>query len=372
MKTSQEITRLHKTLLADYDNQGRTLPWRIRPEDKARGIVPDPYAIWLSEIMCQQTTTTAARPFWEKFLKQWPKVEALACAPRADILSAWAGLGYYARARNLHKCANIICEEYDGVFPKTQNELLKLPGIGAYTAAAMAAICFGQLANVVDGNVERVISRLFAVKEKMPKAKTAVRWLAGTLASPKRPDDYAQGLMDLGAHICKPKNPKCDVCPWLFACAAYKEKAQESYPRKAAKKTKARAYGAVFYIENADGFWARTRKDEGLLGGMTELPGTKWTTDKPPQNLWMKQAPLPKNWQSAGAPIKHVFTHFTLYLSVYTASHKGGFPDITVGFKAAKAQAFPSLMMKAIKRAQARDALEPLRADAANLSGQEL
>jgi len=272
-------------LLGWYRREGRILPWRIRPEARKAGVVADPYKIWLSEIMCQQTTTTAASAYWHKFLEKWPCVQDLAAAPRDDIMAAWAGLGYYARARNLHKCARMVCAEHGGVFPDSEADLLKLPGIGPYSAAAIAAICYSQATNVVDGNVERVISRIFRVQEVIPKAKPEIRKLAATLANPLshpgHPGDYAQGLMDLGAHICKPKNPKCDVCPWQSNCAAHAVADMVDYPKRKPKSKRPVRYGAVFYVEQDGYIWLRQRPDKGLLGGMAELPGTDWTDSRP-------------------------------------------------------------------------------------------
>jgi len=320
MKTSQQIQDMRKALLGWYTEEGRTLPWRIRPKDRAADIAADPYRIWLSEIMCQQTTTTAAAAYWHKFLEKWPCVQDLAAAPRDDIMAAWAGLGYYARARNLHKCALVVCTQHGGVFPDSEAGLLKLPGVGPYSAAAIAAICFTEATNVVDGNVERVISRIFRVQEKLPKAKPEIRRLAATLADPLRPGDYAQGLMDLGAHICKPKNPKCSACPWQGQCAAYDVGDMTAFPKRKSKPVRPVRYGAVFYVEKDGQIWLRQRPDKGLLGGMLELPGTDWSVDKPEREIWLAQAPVQSNWRRTGGEVKHVFTHFTLYLTVLPIS----------------------------------------------------
>jgi len=357
MKTSQEIQALRRSLLAWYDEQGRTLPWRIRPEDRARGIAADPYKIWLSEIMCQQTVIKAAAPYWHKFLKRWPTVIDLATAPQDDVLAAWAGLGYYARARNLHKCAQMVCGEHGGVFPAGEVELLKLPGIGPYTAAAIAAICSGEATNVVDGNVERVICRLRTVEAALPKSRPEIRTLAGQIADPKRPGDYAQALMDLGALVCKPKNPKCDICVWRSACRARQQKTAEKYPVRQKKTKRPVRYGAVFYLERAGEILLRRRPETGLLGGMMELPGVPWSEQKQPEDTWIASAPVCKNWQLASAPIKHVFTHFTLYLDVYIAAlgvgdKAGGAHTIWAALTNLDEYALPSVMRKAIRRAQ--------------------
>ena len=213
---------MRAALLGWYDRQGRTLPWRVRPEDRAKGIKPDPYAIWLSEIMLQQTTIAHGTPYWHKFLAEFPTVTDLANANRDRVLTLWAGLGYYARARNLHKCAGMIRDEYGGAFPKTEAELLKLPGIGPYTAATIAAICFNEPTNIVDGNVERVIARIFRVQNPLPKSKSEIKTLAAPLADVGRPGDYGQALMDLGAIICTPLSPSCSICVWQpYCCLLY-------------------------------------------------------------------------------------------------------------------------------------------------------
>ncbi len=363
MKTSQQLQAMCGELLDWYVQQDRTLPWRIRPEDRAAGRAVDPYKVWLSEIMCQQTTTNAAAAYWYKFLDKWPGVQDLAAAPRDDIMGAWAGLGYYARARNLHKCAQIICADYNGVFPKTEAELLKLPGIGPYSAAAIAAICYKEASNVVDGNVERVISRIFRVQEKLPKAKPVLRNLAATLAGAfshsgshvgsylGHPGDYAQGLMDLGAHICKPKNPKCNLCPWQGHCLAFATGDPENYPKRKPKPERPSRYGAVFYVEQDGYIWLRRRPDKGLLGGMMELPGTDWSVGKPNVETWLSQAPLKGDWQPIEGEIVHVFTHFTLYLTVFTAQVRSSGFAISADVNRLDDYALPSLMRKAIAKA---------------------
>ncbi|PHR94413.1 MAG: A/G-specific adenine glycosylase [Robiginitomaculum sp.] len=352
MKSSQQIVRLRKTLLAHYDACGRSLPWRIRPEDRAAGVIADPYKVWLSEIMCQQTTVSAVTPYWHKFLQKWPCVENLACAPRDEVLAAWAGLGYYARARNLHKCAGMIMDEFGGVFPNTEAGLLKLPGVGPYTAAAISSICYGEATNIVDGNVERVISRLRMVQALLPKARTEIRILAGVIADPKRAGDYGQALMDLGSQVCKPKNPKCGMCPWEFACLAGKAGVAEDYPKKIKKQTRPVRYGAVFYLENGGEILLRRRPDKGLLGGMMELPGTEWGAEREAVDKMLAHAPSSHNWQQCAKEVSHVFTHFTLYLNVFVA--QGG--DVNTGIWASldrlDTYALPSLMRKAIRSAQ--------------------
>ena len=353
MKSSQEIKALRRTLLAWYDKEGRTLPWRIRPVDRAAGMIADPYKIWLSEIMCQQTVIKAATPYWHKFLKAWPRVEDLANAPLDDVLTAWAGLGYYARARNLHKCAQVICAEFGGVFPAREQDLLKLSGIGPYTAAAIAAICAGEATNVVDGNVERVITRIRMVETALPQSRPEIRQLAAVIADPKRPGDYAQALMDLGSVICKPKNPKCGLCVWQKHCLAHKAGQAEKYPVRAAKIKRPERYGAVFYIEHKGQILVRRRPEAGLLGGMMELPGTEWTMEMPSSDdIWLACAPIHKNWMKSAAPITHVFTHFTLHLSIFYAQSSEKTRGQWAHLNELDQTALPSVMRKAIERAQ--------------------
>ena len=316
MKSRKDIKRLRADLLAHYDAHGRTLPWRVRPEDKAAGDVADPYAVWLSEIMLQQTTVPHATPYWQSFLAEFPSVTDLANADRDRVLTMWAGLGYYARARNLHKCAGVVRDEHGGVFPQTEADLLKLPGIGPYTAATMAAICFDEATNIVDGNVERVISRLFAVESPLPKSRAEIRTLAGTLADPDRPGDYGQALMDLGSKTCTPRAPKCEHCPWAWACAARKAGNQTDYPKKIKKKKLPVRHGAVFILSCKGAVLLERRPDKGLLGGMMGFSGTEWG-DKPEEPL--ASAPMKRNWEKADGQVKHVFTHFELRLDVYVA-----------------------------------------------------
>jgi A/G-specific adenine glycosylase len=354
---NKQIYRLRRSLLAWYDREGRTLLWRTRPEDREEGHVPAPYKIWLSEIMCQQTTTTSAAPYWLKFLEKWPTIQDLAASPRDEVLSAWAGLGYYARARNLHKCARVIVDEYGGSFPLNESQLLTLPGIGPYSAAAIAAICAREFTNVVDGNVERVIARLRAVETALPAAKPEIKKLAAVIAQPqkpqdKRPDDYAQALMDLGSSVCKPKNPLCEECPWNFACEARRLGVQSELPRRAQKGQRPTRYGAVFYVENDGHIWLNRRAESGLLGGMMELPGTAWTDKKPAEDTWLAAAPLLKNWHRSGQDITHVFSHFTLILSVYMTNDHQVFKGITAPLDQLENYALPTLMQKAIKEAQ--------------------
>jgi A/G-specific adenine glycosylase len=300
---------LRKSLLKWYDRHARDLPWRLRVGR------PDPYRVWLSEIMLQQTTVAAVGPYFRRFLERWPTVQALAAAPRDELLGAWAGLGYYSRARNLHAAAQAMAGE--GI-PTTEAGWRALPGVGPYTAAAIAAIAFGEETNVVDGNVERVMARLYAVEALLPNAKAELRELAGTLATGDRPGDWAQALMDLGATVCTPRSPKCGACPWSGACAAFASGAPETYPRRAAKAERPRRYGAAFRIERDGELWLVRRPDKGLLGGMAALPTTEWRAKKWPRGEALKHAPVAGDWKKIGA-IEHIFTHFALTLDVYSA-----------------------------------------------------
>lgn len=322
---SQLETPCAEVLLAWYDRHRRSLPWRA-----AKGERPDPYRVWLSEIMLQQTAVKAVAPYFAKFLARWPDVESLAQAPLADVLSAWAGLGYYARARNLHACAGTVAEEYSGRFPDTEQQLRTLPGIGAYTAGAIAAIAFDRRAVAIDGNVERVVTRLFAVEGRLPAAKSQIKTLAETLLPQQRSGDFAQALMDLGATICTPKKPACSLCPWSDTCRAYAVGIQESFPRKAPKAEGRLRRGAAFVAERADGaILLRTRPPKGLLGGMTEVPTTTWRHDFA-EDAAVKAAPRfgksKTTWRRLPGVVTHTFTHFPLELVVYSARVPAGQP----------------------------------------------
>jgi A/G-specific adenine glycosylase len=303
---------LTQKLLDWYDRHRRVMPWRALP-----GVVADPYAVWLSEIMLQQTTVAAVKPYFEKFLKRWPTVADLAAAKSEEVMAAWAGLGYYARARNLHKCAQVVAREHAGVFPSTEEALLKLPGIGPYTAAAIASIAFGQRAVVVDGNVERVMARLHAVQETLPGIKSRLKELADVLTPHERAGDYAQAAMDLGATICTPKSPACVLCPWTDACAARKQGIAHELPRKDAVKDIPTRHGVIFWITDVDHKVLLIRRPpKGLLGGMLAFPTTEWRnaawtqTDVAP--------PIKTTWNILPGVVEHTFTHFHLELEVWT------------------------------------------------------
>ncbi len=345
-------------LLAWYDRHRRVLPWRARKGERA-----DPYRVWLSEIMLQQTTVKAVAPYYARFLERFPTVTRLAAAPLDEVLSLWAGLGYYARARNLHACARAVAARHGGEFPGTEEELLTLPGIGTYTAAAIAAIAFDRRASPVDGNIERVIARLFAVEEQLPGAKPRIRALAGQLTPARRAGDFAQAMMDLGDTICTPKKPACVLCPWRAPCAARARGDQESFPRKAEKKTGVLRRGAAFVVLRTDDhILLRTRPEKGLLGGMTEVPTTEWSKDFDDSSA--RDAPFPNaTWRRITGHVDHVFTHFPLQLIVHAAnvSKSTRAPDGTrwVSVDALATQALPNVMRKVIAHALGSDALRP-------------
>jgi A/G-specific adenine glycosylase len=304
-------------LLDWYDRHRRRLPWRPLPGERA-----DPYKVWLSEIMLQQTGVKTVGPYFEKFVARWPDVDALAGASLDDVLRMWAGLGYYSRARNLHACAVAVRRDHGGAFPDSEEGLRSLPGIGPYTAAAIAAIAFGRRTMPVDGNIERVVSRLFAVEEPLPQAKPLIQSLAATLLGASRAGDSAQALMDLGASICTPKKPACALCPVNDDCASRARGDQETFPRKAPKKAGTLRRGAAFVVTRGDQLLVRTRPEKGLLGGMTEVPGSDWRAAQD-DKVALAQAPAmngAKRWQRKTGVVTHVFTHFPLELVVYTAT----------------------------------------------------
>lgn len=350
--------RLHAALLAWYDREGRALPWRVRPEDRARGAAADPYAVWLSEVMLQQTTVPHAAPYWRRFFERWPTVHDLARADRDAVMAAWAGLGYYARARNMHACAKVVSGELDGEFPRDLAALRALPGIGEYTANAIRAAAFDLPASVVDGNVERVISRIFRIETPLPRAKPEIKAAAAGLAAcGERPGDYAQAVMDLGATVCTPRSPACAICPWRPACAAFAAGLQTAYPKKEKKKARPVRRGVCFHLTRESGqgleLLLRRRPDEGLLGAMMELPGTGWSVAGPDEVEITEAAPVSAGWREAGT-VRHVFTHFQLELEVRAASAAddvGAGEGIWVPVSRLKEAGLPSLMMKAAKLA---------------------
>ena len=355
--SARDIAAMRKGLLAWYDREGRALPWRIRPEDRARGREADPYAVWLSEIMLQQTTVPHAAPYYARFLQLWPSVHDLADAQREQVMAEWAGLGYYARARNLHACAQVVSRELGGVFPSDLEGLRDLPGIGEYTANAIRAAAFDLPASVVDANVERVISRVFAIETPLPAGKRDITKHAAELADPARPGDYAQAIMDLGAVICTPRGPACGACVWASHCKARAAGTQERYPVKAAKKAKPQRHGLAFVIlrEGEAGLEvvARVRPDNGLLGGMLEVPGTEWLDDASALPDPRVVAPDGLHWREAGR-VAHIFTHFALELRVFAARAEPGWSHPEGRFVTAEPLArsgLPSVMKKAVKAA---------------------
>ena len=305
---------LSDNLLEWYDSHARMMPWRINPSDRKRGILPDPYRVWLSEVMLQQTTVAAVKSYFLRFTSLWPSVHHLAAASDDEVMGEWAGLGYYARARNLIKCARVVSNDFDGVFPSSRDELLSLPGIGPYTASAIAAIALDKPETVVDGNVERVMSRLHEVQTPLPTAKADLSALAAQLTPSSRPGDYAQAVMDLGATICTPKNPACGLCPWRSPCKARRSGKAADLPRKLPKKPKPTRFGIAYVARRADGAWLLERRpDEGLLGGMLGWPGSDWNEDPEPK------PPVKANWTVLTEEAHHTFTHFHLRLKIAIA-----------------------------------------------------
>jgi A/G-specific adenine glycosylase len=349
-------------LLAWYDRHRRRLPWRAPPGERA-----DPYRVWLSEIMLQQTTVKAVGPYYARFLARWPDIRALAAAPLDDVLKSWAGLGYYARARNLHACARVVVERHGGQIPASEGGLRDLPGIGAYTAAAIAAIAFDAPATPVDGNIERVIARLYAIDTPLPAAKPEISRLARGLTPPRRAGDFAQAMMDLGATICTPKTPACALCPWNQSCAAYARGDAETFPRRVPKREGVLRRGAAFVARRADGFvLLRTRPEKGLLGGMTEVPTTEWTKDFD-ESIALESAPrfAPRkstNWRRTAGIVRHVFTHFPLELTVYAADVPARTPALKgtrwIAISELAGEALPSLMRKVLAHALTSDRIE--------------
>ncbi|MBH9537096.1 A/G-specific adenine glycosylase [Novosphingopyxis sp. YJ-S2-01] len=307
MPVTRKDTALAERLLAHYDRHRRTLPWRALPGEAA-----NPYAVWLSEVMLQQTTVAAVAPRFARFLERWPTLEALAAADEADVMAEWAGLGYYARARNLIACAREVTERHGGVLPGEEAALRKLPGIGDYTAAAIAAIAFGQRAVVVDANVERVVARLFAIDEPLPGAKKAIRAATDSITPDARAGDFAQGLMDLGSSICTVRAPQCLICPLRKDCEAHAAGNPERYPVKAAKKAKPERRGTVYWIERDGKVALVTRPPKGMLGGMRALPDDGWRAGADGDGV----PPVEAEWRIARGVVRHGFTHFTVILDL--------------------------------------------------------
>jgi A/G-specific adenine glycosylase len=345
--------RLARALLGWYDRHARALPWRAPP-----GARPPPaYAVWLSEVMLQQTTVAAVAPRFRRFLARWPDVQSLAAASLEDVLAEWAGLGYYARARNLHACARAVARR--GGFPNDEAGLRALPGIGAYTAAAIAAIAFGRRAAAVDGNVERVISRLDALDVPPEAAKPAIRGRVEGLVPATRPGDFAQALMDLGATICTPRAPKCLICPWRGACRAFASGAPENWPLRAPKRSRGSRRGVAFVLTRGDGaVWLTRRAENGLLGGMRQVPTTDWTEAEPGAAAIRTASPMPRaRWRTLPEPVRHGFTHLELALEIRVARVANGAAPRGAGAWFAPeelgAAGLPTLMRKVLAAALA-------------------
>ena len=305
-------------LLEWYDVHARAMPWRVPPAARVAGVRPDPYRIWLSEVMLQQTTVATVRDYFQRFTARWPTVADLAAAADADVMGEWAGLGYYARARNLLKCARAVVADHDGHFPADHAALLKLPGIGPYTAAAVSSIAFDLPFTVLDGNVERVMARLYDIHTPLPAAKPELMTRAEALTPTTRPGDYAQAVMDLGATICTPKSPACGICPWRDPCLARRNGTAAELPKKTPKKPKPIRHGTVYLGQRADGAWLlETRPDKGLLGGMLGWPGTDWIEADGPRPA--DTPPASADWQPLAGEVRHTFTHFHLMLTVMHA-----------------------------------------------------
>ncbi|HEX7823243.1 MAG TPA: A/G-specific adenine glycosylase [Sphingobium sp.] len=307
-------------LLAHYDGTARRLPWRAPPGANAS----DPYRVWLSEIMLQQTMVAAVIPYFEAFTTRWPTVDDLAAADDADVMAAWAGLGYYARARNLIACARRVSRELGGTFPDTEEGLRALPGVGAYTAAAIAAIAFGRRAVVVDANVERVVSRLFAIATPLPAARPAIRLATDSITPESRSGDFAQAMMDLGSSLCSARNPICMPCPLRTDCRAAATGEAAAYPVKAAKAAKPLRTGSAWWVESNGRVWIVRRPGKGMLGGMRALPGSNWGVDEE------RTLPFAGDWRWLDRPVRHVFTHFALDLYVAHAKITGD-PPVALG-----------------------------------------
>ena len=353
-RLSKTDTSVAARLLDWYDLSRRDLPWRYAP-----GTQVDPYRVWLSEIMLQQTTVKAVIPYFGTFTTRWPTVEALAMAPLDEVLAAWAGLGYYARARNLHACAKAVAHEHAGRFPANEAALLDLPGVGPYTAAAIAAIGHGLTATPVDGNIERVVARLFAVEESLPSAKPTLRRHAQALTPNQRAGDFAQAMMDLGATVCTPKSPSCLVCPIADPCQARAQGIAADLPRKAAKAERPTRYGVAFVVERTDGaVLLRRRPPEGLLGGMLEVPSTEWTGIPPAAGAVYAAMPIKIEFKHLPGAVMHVFTHFRLELTVHRVRLRRGArlatiesPWLWLPTDRLDGEALPSVMRKVLAHA---------------------
>jgi len=337
---------LSSNLLEWYDVHARRMPWRTPPAEKKAGVRPDPYRVWLSEVMLQQTTVAAVKDYFDRFTTRWPTVADLAAAEDGDVMGEWAGLGYYARARNLLKCARVIADEHSGCFPADHATLLRLPGIGPYTAAAISSIAFDLRHVVVDGNVERVMSRLYDIHAPLPASKAKLTAKAEELTPHQRTGDYAQAVMDLGATICTPKSPTCGICPWHAPCKARKLGTATDLPKKTPKKRKPVRHGTVYLGRRTDGAWLLERRpDKGLLGGMLGWPGSEWvdiSTQRP-----VGKPPTPADWKIEEGDVRHTFTHFHLLLTVMSATVKNDEQLLFLGHNDFRPSDLPTVMRKA-------------------------
>ena len=338
-------------LLDWYDTHARVMPWRVGPAGRKSGLRPVPYHIWLSEVMLQQTTVAAVKDYFRRFVARWPSVANLAAAADGEVMAEWAGLGYYARARNLLACARAVVADHGGAFPDTREELLRLPGIGPYTAAAVASIAFDRRETVLDGNVERVLARRYAVLTPLPDAKPVLMVLASALTPDERPGDYAQAVMDLGATICTPRNPACALCPWRMGCMAADQGIAADLPAKRAKPVKPTRQGVVWIARQGEGWLVERRPAKGLLGGMLGFPGDDW--DRGGQD----GPPIAAKWQAVGE-VRHTFTHFHLVLEVHVAEVAKGQTPSRGQFlhsPALRAEDLPTVMKKAYQLAAANE-----------------
>ncbi|MDA0787210.1 MAG: A/G-specific adenine glycosylase [Proteobacteria bacterium] len=340
------------TILEWYDRHARRLPWRMPPSRSRRGEYADPYHVWLSEVMLQQTTVVTVGPYFRKFLARWPRVEDLAAADLDQVLTEWAGLGYYARARNLHKCARLVCDDHGGRFPDTEVGLRELPGIGPYTAAAIAAIAFGRTATPVDGNIERVMARLFAVEAPMPDSKPVLKSHAVRLTPDDRAGDYAQAVMDLGATICTPRAPTCSLCPWQAGCRARAEGLTETLPRRTPKAPRPVRRAVAYWMTRRDGHvLLRRRPETGLLGGMMEVPSGPWAETPDFRDV----PPVAADWRLLPGLVEHGFTHLQLELQVKAARIDGRttLGGVWIPLEAFGDHALPTLTRKVVRHVMA-------------------
>jgi A/G-specific adenine glycosylase len=343
------LARAGDALLAWYDVHRRDLPWRAKP-----GQASDPYRVWLSEIMLQQTTVTAAGPYYLEFLARWPDVGRLAAASQDEILAAWAGLGYYSRARNLHRAAGIVAQELGGNFPDNEAALRKLPGIGAYTAAAIAAIAFGECVAAMDANAARVMARLFAVQETLPQAKAKLAVLAAPLVPKERPGDFAQALMDLGSSICVPRRPLCGECPLAGHCEARRLGIAETLPLRSVKRARPLKRGAAFVALDLKGaVYLVRRPEKGLLGAMLQPPLGAWRDEFPDRKTALGEAPFTGNWSKKPGFVRHGFTHFELEMEVYICRFRARPNGVGIWLNSAELgkSALPTIMRKVILHA---------------------